>query len=490
MATTHGPSGGAIRRTPGPSPAAPLPAPTPEPRPAPTPEPPAATRDARGARPRHSPLGVRRRRRRLLLAALFSLPALVLLGALVVYPIGYSLVRSLYDASGHHFVGLGNYSTAVHDRATLTALRNNAIWVAVAPALVTGIGLVLAVLAEKIRWATAFKLIIFMPMAISFLAAGIIFRLVYDQNPSQGVLNAAAVSVHDTFTTGTRYPGVHAREGSPVRALHGGAVGLAPGSAAGSGEVLVPLVGLAPADLPTSARPAPATASHAPGVNGVVWLDFLPGGGGHPDRVDHGEKGLPGVTVHLVKGSRNVATATTAADGSFHFGTAAAARAGAAATVTVPGSTFAKPYGGVDWLGPALVTPAIIGAYVWIWAGFAMVVIGAGLANLPRETLEAARIDGANEWQIFRRITVPLLSPVLGVVFVTMVINVLKIFDLVFIIAPGPVQQNATVLALQMWLVSFGGGNDQGLGSALGILLLLLVVPAMVLNIRRFRRST
>ena len=132
---------------------------------------------------------------------------------------------------------------------------------------------------------------------------------------------------------------------------------------------------------------------------------------------------------------------------------------------------------GVSWLGPMLVTPAIIGAYLWIWTGFAMVLIGAGLSALPRDALEAARMDGANEWQIFRRITVPLLAPVLAVVFVTLVINVMKVFDLVYIIAPGPVQEDATVLATQMWLVSFGGGNNQGLGSALGVLLLLLVVP-------------
>ena len=53
------------------------------------------------------------------------------------------------------------------------------------------------------------------------------------------------------------------------------------------------------------------------------------------------------------------------------------------------------------------MTPAIIVAYIWIWAGFAMVVIGAGLAAIPREVLEAARVEGANEWQVFRRVTVP-----------------------------------------------------------------------------------
>jgi alpha-glucoside transport system permease protein len=182
---------------------------------------------------------------------------------------------------------------------------------------------------------------------------------------------------------------------------------------------------------------------------------------------------------------KTAATTTTSSDGSFAF----KGLHSGSYTVKLPASNFAQPYDGVSWLGPALVTPAIIGAYLWIWTGFAMVLIGAGLATLPRDALEAARMDGANEWQIFRRITVPLLAPVLTVVFVTLVINVMKVFDLVYIIAPGPVQEDATVLATQMWLVSFGGGNNQGLGSALGVLLLLLVVPAMVFNVRRFRRS-
>ncbi|NUU25341.1 MAG: sugar ABC transporter permease, partial [Streptomycetaceae bacterium] len=140
-------------------------------------------------------------------------------------------------------------------------------------------------------------------------------------------------------------------------------------------------------------------------------------------------------------------------------------------------------------LGPNLITPAIIGAYVWMWAGFAMVLIAAGLAAIPRDALEAARVDGATEWQVFRRVTVPLLAPVLVVVVVTLIINVLKVFDLVYIISLGSSQKEANVLALQMYLASFGGGENQGLGSAIGIVLFLLVLPAMLFNIRRFRRE-
>jgi alpha-glucoside transport system permease protein len=134
------------------------------------------------------------------------------------------------------------------------------------------------------------------------------------------------------------------------------------------------------------------------------------------------------------------------------------------------------------------VTPAIIGSYVWMWAGFAMVLIAAGLAGMPRELLEAARVDGANEWQVFRRITVPLLAPVLAVVLVTLMINVLKIFDLVFIIAPGSSQDDANVLALQLYRSAFAE-QKPGVASAIAILLLLLVVPVMWFNIRRLRKE-
>jgi alpha-glucoside transport system permease protein len=116
-----------------------------------------------------------------------------------------------------------------------------------------------------------------------------------------------------------------------------------------------------------------------------------------------------------------------------------------------------------------------------------MVVIAAGLSAIPRETQEAARVDGAGEWQVFRRVTIPLLWPVILVVFVTLIINVLKIFDLVLVIPPGSSQDDANVVALELWRVSFGGAQDQGLGSALAVLLFVLVIPFMALNIRRFR---
>ncbi|WP_367323996.1 ABC transporter permease subunit [Streptomyces sp. HUAS ZL42] len=429
----------------------------------------------------------RLRRRGRIVALLFVLPALLLLGALVVYPVLFSVGRSFFDATGTRFVGGDNYTEMFRDPATLKAIRNTTIWVVVAPALLTGLGLILAVLVEKVRWATAFKLLLFMPMAVSFLAAGIIFRLAYDEDPDKGVLNAAVVSVHDAFAGSSSYPTARARDGQGLTEGADGSyrtdASVSPGD-----SVTLGMVGVQPEDLPAGARPAYEAAGQRPApdeLRGVVYLDFTPGGGGQQGKVDRRESGLPEMTVEAVRDGRTVASTTTVSDGSFRF---SGLDSGTYA-VQLPASNFAPPYDGISWLGPALVTPAIIGAYLWIWTGFAMVLIGAGLSTLPRDALEAARMDGANEWQIFRRITVPLLAPVLTVVFVTLVINVMKVFDLVYIIAPGPVQEDATVLATQMWLVSFGGGNNQGLGSALGVLLLLLVVPAMVFNVRRFRRS-
>ncbi|GAA2723705.1 MULTISPECIES: ABC transporter permease subunit [Streptomyces] len=415
-------------------------------------------------------------------AACFLLPALALLGALVLYPIGYSVYRSLFDASGTSFAGADNYQEVFTDARIRTALRNNIVWVVVAPTVATALGLVFAVLTERVRWGTAFKLVVFMPMAISMLAAGIIFRLVYEQDPDRGVANAVWVGIHDTFAAPAPYPGARPRPNTGLKEAGGGAYTTWAAVRAGS-PVLMPLVAVKPEDVAGAKDAAPARPA-AGKITGTVWLDFTRGGGGAPGAIDRGEKGLAGVTVEAVRDGRTVASATTASDGTFTLPPAADG-----ALLRLPAANFATAYNGVDWLGPALVTPSIIGAYIWMWAGFAMVLIAAGLAGVPRELLEAARVDGANEWQVFRRVTVPLLAPVLAVVVVTLMINVLKIFDLVYIIAPGSSLDNANVLALQLYQSSFGTNVNQGVGSAIAVLLLLLVTPVMVMNLRRIRRE-
>ncbi|WP_084516886.1 ABC transporter permease [Microtetraspora niveoalba] len=416
------------------------------------------------------------------MAVLFLLPALLLLAAWVIYPIVYSIFRSLYDAAGDGFVGLDNYLAIFTDSGTLTTIRNNIIWVVVAPLIVTVLGLMFAVLTERIRWATAFKLVLFMPMAVSLLAAGVIFRLVYEQDPDKGVANAVITVVHDTFSSSQGYPGARPRENDEAPAVLKGGDVVTRQSAQPGGQVLIPLVGLKPDAV---AKAPPAKPAGSGGLSGTVWLDVVRGGGGTVNQIDDAEKGLGGITVEAVADGQVKATTETAADGTFYFSGLSAG----SYDIRLPKSNFEAPFNGLTWLGPTLITPAIIGAYIWVWAGFAMVLIAAGLSAIPRDALEAARIDGATEWQVFRRITVPLLAPVLLVVFVTMVINVLKVFDLVFIIAPGSVQPQANVIALEMWRVSFGGGGNQGMGSALAIFLLVLVLPFMIFNIRRFRRD-
>ncbi|MEV6575140.1 ABC transporter permease subunit [Streptomyces sp. NPDC051577] len=418
-----------------------------------------------------------------MVAAAFLLPALLLLGALVVHPIGYSVYRSFFDRTGDTFVGGGNYREILNDDTIRTALKNTALWVVLAPTMATALGLIFAVLTERVRWGTAFKLLVFMPMAISMLAAGIIFRLVYDHDPDRGVANAVWVGVHDTFAQASAFPKARPGRDSPLAPAEGGGYVTRDPVRAGV-PALLPLVGVAPEALPEGTRTARPAAAEPGKVTGTAWQDFTRGGGGTTNAVDPSESAYAGMRIEAVKDGAVVDSASARADGTFTL----SARADGA-LLRLPASNFREAYAGVQWLGPTLVTPAIIGAYVWMWAGFAMVLIGAGLAAVPRELLEAARVDGASEWQVFRRITVPLLAPVLAVVLVTLVINVMKIFDLVFVIAPGAVQDDANVLAFQLYRTSFGTNADPGLGSAIAVLLLMLVVPVMLYNIRRMRRE-
>ncbi|MFD7002125.1 carbohydrate ABC transporter permease [Streptomyces mirabilis] len=429
------------------------------------------------ARTRKSVTGTRRT-----VAVLFLLPCLVLLGALVVYPIGYSLIRSFLNQSGDGFAGVDNYKALFTDDGIRTALKNNVIWVVFAPTVATALGLVFAVLTERVRWGTAFKLVVFMPMAISMLAAGIIFRLVYDQDPHKGVANAVWVGVHDTFAESSAFPNAHPGRQSPLRPEKGGFLTR---QAVHAGQsVSLPLVGVAPDKMPGGAKKAVQAPSEPGKVTGTAWQDFTRGKGvGRLGQVDPGELGYPGMKIEAVKDGKIVDSAKVRDDGTFTLSDKADG-----ARLRLPASNFREPYNGVDWLGPSLVTPAVIGAYVWMWAGFAMVLIAAGLAGVPRELLEAARVDGANEWQVFRMVTVPLLAPVLAVVLVTLMINVLKVFDLVFIIPPGSSQDDANVLALELYRKGFS--EDQpGIASAIAVFLLLLVIPVVWFNVRRLRRE-
>ena len=422
---------------------------------------------------------------RALTTAVFLAPALLMLGVWMVYPAVYTIIRSFFGQTGFlgTWVGIDNYKTLFTTSTFVTAIKNNAIWVGVVPALVTAIGLIFAVLTERVRWAVAFKTVVFLPMAISAFATGVTWRIMYQQDPSQGAVNALGKSVAGVFSPA----GVLSNALPSTAALQpakGGSLVLKTPLHPG-GVALLGVTGIAPQDVPSSAKQAVKPAPKPGDVVGTVWRDFKPGGG-KAGVVESQELGLPGVTVELHNSSgKTVQKTKTSNDGTFDFAKVPAGTYNAA----IGAQTFAKPFGGYSWLGPKLITPSLIIAYIWIWAGFAMVVIGAGLASMPRDVLEAARTDGAGEWQVFRRVTVPLLAPVLSVVFITMIINVLKVFDIVYALAPESTQQNANVLALAMYYTAFSGAGNFGVGSAIAAFLFLLVIPVLALNIRRFKRD-
>jgi alpha-glucoside transport system permease protein len=413
----------------------------------------------------------------------FLLPAAIFLVVWLVYPTIRTIIRSFFDRDGSDFVGIDNYKELFTTETLKTAIKNNAIWLAVVPAFVTAIGLIFAVLTERIRWSTAFKTVVFMPMAISLFAAGVIWRLMLTQDPSLGTVNAIEKVFHDAVTE----PGVLTQANTATPTLVGNAKSgfklktpLQPGDTAKMGLTAIP-----PAEVPKGAKQAAPARPTQGAITGVVWRDFRPGGG-KPGVVEPGELGIPGATVQLFdSGGKQLETAKTDARGNFKFD---GLKQGTY-TTGVAKETFSAPFKGTEWLGPKLITPAVMIAYIWVWAGFAMVVIAAGLASISREVLEAARTDGASEWQVFRRVTVPMLAPVLSVVFITMLINVLKVFDIILSVAPGSSQDDANVIALAQWRTSFSGVNDFGLGSAIAVFLFLLVIPILALNVRRFRRE-
>ncbi len=438
----------------------------------------------------------------------FLVPAAIWLVAIVVYPTVATIRYSLFNESASNFVGLRNYKSVFTDASILTTFRNNVLWVLVFPFFVTMIGLILAVLTERIRWATAFKTVIIMPIVFSTTASALVWATVMDLNPHVGAVNGMIEVVHDWFSPPGSYPTV---SGQTSASLASTGVRAGPHGTLQGTSVVTPghtvrlgLTGISPATLQVLGAQKAVVPTAAPGtIAGLAWRDFSPS---HPTArgtVFPDEVGLPNLHVALVRTTGGTAASTTTnVGGQFSFHNVKPGEY----TVQIESSNFRPAFGGVFWLGTKSLTPtaglsqtaqslfsiplidvAMIIAYLWIWAGFAMVVIGAGLASLNREVLEAARIDGATEWQTFRRVTMPMLTPVLVVVFVTMIINVLKVFDIILNMAPGASQGDANTLALAIYNDGFTGGIHSGLASAIAVVLFILVIPAMLFNLKRIR---
>jgi len=276
---------------------------------------------------------------------LFVGPALLLLGVYLVYPVYETLRLSFFDRTGEVFFGLGNYIWAFRDPEFLRSILNNIQWLIIVPTMSTALGMLVAVLADRVAWGTIAKSMIFMPMAISFVGASVIWKFVYDfrgpDAPQIGVLNAIVVGL-----------------------------------------------------------------------------------GGEPQ-----------------------------------------------AWITIP-----------FW--NSLLLMVIL---IWIQTPFAMVIFSAALRGIPEETIEAARIDGANEVVIFFKIMIPQMMSTVMVVWTTITIIVLKVFDIVLAMTNG--QWNTEVLANLMFDWMFRGGGDFGRGSTVALIIMIAVIPIMIWNIRRFQKE-
>ncbi len=132
---------------------------------------------------------------------------------------------------------------------------------------------------------------------------------------------------------------------------------------------------------------------------------------------------------------------------------------------------------------PQWNTIALVVVGVWIWTGFCMTILAAALKAVPDEIIEAARVDGAKEWTIFWRIMVPIIMPTITVVITTMVINVLKLFDIVYVMTGG--NFGTDVIANRMYTEMYKNFNV-GRGTAVAVILVLAIIPFIYFNIKRF----
>ena len=272
-------------------------------------------------------------------------PALVILSAFLIYPTLRTVYLSFLDARSQAFVGLDNYTFALTNPDMLLALRNNVLWLIFVTGFVVSIGLVIAVLVDRIgRWEPVAKSLIFLPMAISAVGAAVIWKFVYSfqpiQRPQIGLLNAIYTALG----------------GDPQGWL-----------------ILKP------------------------------WNNFF-----------------------------------------------------------------------------------LIAIMIWILTGFAMVVLSAAIKSVPAELLEAARIDGAGEIRIFFQVIIPSIRGALITITTTVLIMVLKVFDIVFVMTNG--QFETEVIANRMYREMFSFGN-YGRASALAVVLLVAVVPIMIYNVRNIEAS-
>jgi alpha-glucoside transport system permease protein len=351
---------------------------------------------------------------------LFLFPALALLCLYLAYPVFATAWLSLHNKAGS-FVGFGNYSAMFADPKFSESLSNNILWLIVVPAAATAFGLLAAQLTDRIRWGNFAKSLIFMPMAISFVGASVIFKLIYDSRDAAlaqiGLINAVWLKFEGgigSFLMLRLVPFVIV--GCLLIAI-----------AWGGWAVLRPL-------LAGKAESLWRKAGRVVAVAVAVFLVY--------------ELGLwlyGIVTNELPYGKPQV--------------------------------WLQKPYWNNFFLMAVLV---------WIQTGFAMVILSAALRGVPEDTIEAATIDGANAFQIFFKIKVPQIMGTIVVVWTTITITVLKVFDIVLAMTNG--QWQTQVLANYMYDKLFRA-LDWGMGSASAMIIMLLVTPILIWNVVNARKE-
>ncbi|MBO6638934.1 MAG: sugar ABC transporter permease [Roseitalea sp.] len=354
---------------------------------------------------------------------LFLFPAIFALGLYLGYPVIETLRLSLTDrAQGGAFVGLANYNQMMAEPKFWEAIRNNMLWLIVVPAASTGFGLLVAQLTDRIAWGNIAKSLIFMPMAISFVGASVIFKLIYDARPADvpqiGVLNAIWMNF----------------EGGPMSLL---VLKILPT------VILAGFAGIVGYIVYLFAR-----AIIEPGRQKSAWM-------------------MPLRAAVVIGGAWLIWLSLKSILGAWT----------AEPTYGVPQQWLTIPFWNSFFLMVVLI---------WIQTGFAMVILSAALRGIPEETIEAAIIDGANPFDIFFRIKVPQIMGTIMVVWTTITLVVLKVFDIVFAMTNG--QWETQVLANYMYDKLFRA-NDWGVGSASAIVILLLVTPILVWNVYQARKE-
>jgi alpha-glucoside transport system permease protein len=346
---------------------------------------------------------------------------MVALGLYLAYPVFATAWLSFQKQTGatSHFVGFANYAQMMSEDKFWESMKNNMIWLLVVPAAATAFGLLAAQLTDRISWGNIGKSLIFMPMAISFVGASVIWKLVYDTRPEDAAQIGALNAIWLKFDGGIW------------------------------STVFLKIV------------PALLLVAFAAALVYVAWgliRDLMRGGGiaGMALRVI-------GIAVlgWLVWSSINGLLGMVGAD--LPYG--------------VPQTWLTQPFYNNFFLMAVLV---------WIQTGFAMVILSAALRGVPEDTIEAAVIDGANPFQIFFKIKVPQIMGTIVVVWTTITIVVLKVFDIVLSMTNG--QFETQVLANYMYDKLFRA-NDWGVGSASAMVIMLLVTPILIWNVYNVRKE-